>query len=58
MRKDYLEGELIIQDLSLREFRCSDCNSLNNTFNDDDEEEDNDGVTGESEESGLSCYFA
>ena len=34
--KDCLEGELIIQDLSLREFRCSD-DGLNNIFNDDDD---------------------
>ena len=32
--KDCLEGELIIQDLSLREFRCSDGNGLNNISND------------------------
>ena len=32
--KDYLEEELIIQDLSLREFRCSD-DGLNYIFNDD-----------------------
>ena len=35
-RKDCLEGEPIIQDLSLREFRCSDGNGLNKIFNDDD----------------------
>ena len=38
--KDYLEEELIIQDLSLREFRCSDVNGLNNIFNDDYDDDD------------------
>ena len=44
MRKDYLEGELTIQDLSLREFRCSDGNGLHNIFNDDDDDDFNDDV--------------
>ena len=39
-RKDYLEEELFIQDLSLREFRCSDGNGLNNIFNYDDFNDD------------------
>ena len=46
MRKDYLEGELIIQDLSLREFRCSDDNGLSNISNDDDDYFKDDGGEG------------
>ena len=42
--KDYLEEELIIQDLSLQGFRCSD--GLNNIFNDDDDDFNDNGGNG------------
>ena len=55
-RKDYLEGELIIQDLSLREFRCTDGNGLHNIFNDDGDDFNDDGGDDFNDDGGDDFY--